>query len=166
MEKANKEEVYELLDKLQISYEDVQHQAVFTVAEIDFSIDGTEVKNLLIKAKKSGNYYFVVCPSEKRLDMKGLRLALEEKQLSFASAEELFELLGLTPGSVTPLALPHDTEKRVQLVIDSSIDQGANIGFHPNTNTATVVMAFKDFQRYLAAIEVTPLYIEVPEKEE
>ncbi|GCF95525.1 prolyl-tRNA editing protein [Enterococcus florum] len=158
MKQATEQEVYPLLEELNIPYEKVAHQAVYTVAEIDFSINGTEVKNLLMKSKKSGRFYFVICPSEKRLNIKALAQALGEKQLSFASADELMALLGLTPGSVTPLALPHDDKRKVTVVIDLSIDQQANIGFHPNTNTATLVLAFGDFQRYLTALNRTPIY--------
>jgi Ala-tRNA(Pro) deacylase len=106
--KATDQEVYQLFEEWQIPYERIDHQAVYTVAEIDFTIDGSDVKNLLMKSKKTKNYYFVICPGQKRLDIKALAKKLEERQLSFASEAELFELLGLERGSVTPLALPHD----------------------------------------------------------
>nr|WP_242550498.1 prolyl-tRNA synthetase associated domain-containing protein [Enterococcus sp. MJM16] len=150
---------------MQIPYERVDHKAVFTVAEIDFVIDGSDVKNLLMKSKKTRNYYFVICPGQKRLDIKALAKAVGESQLSFASEAELFDLLGLERGSVTPLALPHDTEHQITLVIDETIDQTKKIGFHPNTNTATVVIAFSDFKRFLANIAIEPTYLVIPEKQ-
>lgn len=165
MTKATDTEVYQLLEKWQIPYERVDHKAVYTVAEIDFSIDGTDVKNLLMKSKKSHHYYFVICPGEKRLDIKALAKELGEKQLSFASEAELFELLGLERGSVTPLALPHDREQRITLIIDEVIDQSEKIGFHPNINTATLVIAFRDFQRFLANLSIEPHYLTIPEKQ-
>lgn len=164
MAKATDTEVYQLLSEWQIPYERVDHQAVYTVAEIDFSIDGTEVKNLLMRGKKSKQNYFIICPSEKRLDIKALAKNLGESHLSFASAERLFELLGLTPGAVTPLALPHDRERKITLVIDQAIDQTAKIGFHPNVNTATLVLAFTDFQRYLTKLGIQPVYLVLPEQ--
>ena len=138
---------------------------MFTVAEIDFEIDGTDVKNLLMKSKKTKNYYFIICPGQKKLDIKALAKVLGENQLSFASETELFELLGLERGSVTPLALPHDTERQITLVIDEAIDQTEKIGFHPNTNTATLVIAFNDFKRFLANLNIKPRYLNIPAKQ-
>lgn len=164
MAKATAEEVYQLLADWQIPYERIEHQAVFTVAEIDFSIDGTEVKNLLMKGKKSKNYYFIICPSEKRIDIKALADALVERHLSFASETVLFDLLGLVKGSVTPLALNHDTNHQISLIIDEAIDQSAKIGFHPNVNTATLILSFADFKRFLAHLAIDPQYRAIPAK--
>lgn len=164
MAKATDTEVYQLLSEWQIPYERVDHQAVFTVAEIDFSIDGSEVKNLLMRGKKSKQNYLIICPSQKRLDIKALAKDLGENHLSFVSAEGLFDLLGLTPGAVTPLALPHDRKREISLVIDQAIDQAAKIVFHPNVNTATLVFAFTDFQRYLAKLGLQPMYLAIPEQ--
>lgn len=165
MSKATDTEVYQLLGEWHIPYERVDHKAVFTVAEIDFAIDGTDVKNLLMKSKKTKNYYFIICPGQKRLDIKTLAKVLGENQLSFASETELFELLGLERGSVTPLALPHDAEHQITLIIDETIDQTEKIGFHPNTNTATLVIAFKDFKRFLANLNIEPRYLNIPAKQ-
>lgn len=99
------------------------------------------------------------------MDIKALAKELGEKQLSFASEAELFELLGLERGSVTPLALPHDREQRITLIIDEVIDQSEKIGFHPNINTATLVIAFRDFQRFLANLSIEPHYLTIPEKQ-
>lgn len=165
MAKATDTEVYQLLEKWQIPYERVDHQAVYTVAEIDFSIDGSDVKNLLMKSKKTKNYYFVICLGKKQLDIKGLAKALGERHLSFASEAELFELLGLERGSVTPLALPHDTGRQITVIIDETIDQTKKIGFHPNTNTATLVIAFSDFRKFLANLAIEPKYLSIPVKQ-
>ncbi|MGM0240423.1 MULTISPECIES: YbaK/EbsC family protein [Enterococcus] len=163
---GKEQEVYDLLDSNGITYDVIEHQAVFTVDEIDFDIpDGTEVKNLLLKAKKKENYYFVICPGEKRVNLKALTKKLDEKNLSFASADRLLELLDLTPGSVSPLALYKDKEHKIKLVIDESIDRNKNIGFHPNVNTATIVINFQEFLKYLKVIGVEPHYVEVPSPE-
>jgi Ala-tRNA(Pro) deacylase len=51
------------------------------------------------------------------------------------------------------------------LIIDKAIDQREKIGFHPNTNTATVVIAFSDFILFLAKLGIEPLYCTIPEKQ-
>lgn len=165
MPKATDSEVYQLLEGWQIPYERVDHKAVYTVAEIDFSIDGSDVKNLLMKSKKSKKYYFVICPGKKQLDIKAFAKVLGEGHLSFASEAELFDLLGLEKGSVTPLALPHDQARQITLVIDDSIDQTKKIGFHPNVNTATLVIDFSEFQRFLAKLSIDPRYAAIPAKQ-
>ena len=65
------------------------------------------------------------------------------RPLTFASEEELFALLKLTPGSVTPLGLLSDGERKVKLYIDSDLAAGL-IGVHPNENTATVFLKTED----------------------
>jgi Ala-tRNA(Pro) deacylase len=56
------------------------------------------------------------------------------------------ELLGVTPGSVTPLGLLNDTNCRVKFFIDKDFADGM-IGVHPNENTATVWMQTADLIR-------------------
>jgi Ala-tRNA(Pro) deacylase len=57
--------------------------------------------------------------------------------------------LGLAPGSVSPFGLIHDAEHAVRVVIDRDLKAAERISFHPNINTATIVLAFADFQRFL-----------------
>ena len=84
------------------------------------------------------------------------------RSLSFASADDLLALLGLEPGSVTPLGLLHDTEHKVQLYLDEAFlaDPGL-IGVHPNDNTATVWMKTQDLidllQDYGTQVHVVPV---------
>ena len=58
--------------------------------------------------------------------------------------------LGLTAGSVSPFGLINDREKRVQVAIDLDLKDVPRIGFHPNVNTATIVLEGTGFQRFLA----------------
>ena len=57
--------------------------------------------------------------------------------------------LGLTPGSVSAFGLINDAQKVVEVVIDASLFEAEEISFHPNVNTATLVMDIKDFKRFL-----------------
>jgi Ala-tRNA(Pro) deacylase len=74
-----------------------------------------------------------------------------EGRLSFASAERLAAHLGLTPGAVSPFGLINDASGSVRVLLDGTLRTAARVGFHPNANTATVVLAFADFERFLAA---------------
>ena len=76
---------------------------------------------------------------ERRVNLKEFAKAQETRRLSFASAEDLLAILDLTPGSVTPFGLLHDTDGRVEFYLDDAFWQPPfRIGIHPNDNTATV----------------------------
>ncbi|MFP3408497.1 YbaK/EbsC family protein, partial [Pseudomonas sp. SIMBA_065] len=81
------------------------------------AVEGARCKNLLLQDKKC-HYFLVVTTASNSLDLAGLSETLGSKRLSFASADRLFELLGIRPGSLSPLALVNDIAKRVRLVID------------------------------------------------
>ena len=59
---------------------------------------------------------------------------------------------GLTPGSVSPLGLINDPARRVEVAIDVALRDAARVAFHPNVNTATLVLAGDGFRAYLAAV--------------
>lgn len=75
--------------------------------------------------------------------MKEFRRQHGLRALSFASTEELFSIMELTPGAVTPLGILNDTESRVHFYLDEEFI-GNKIGVHPNDNTATIWMQADD----------------------
>lgn len=139
----------------------MEHPAITSVKNLPFSLPGTQVKNLLLKAKKGKTIYLVILPDEKQANLKHLAEQLNEKRLSFVSEEQLHVLLGVPAGTVTPLALTHDKAHAIQVVIDSSIDQNDTVGFHPNINTATLIMQFSDFIKILTYLDHLPIYKEL-----
>ena len=56
--------------------------------------------------------------AHKRVDLMGFRRQHGLRALSFASTEELFSIMELTPGAVTPLGILNDTESRVHFYLD------------------------------------------------
>ena len=60
-------------------------------------------------------------PGDKRADLNQLEKRLGAARLSFGKPELLMEVLGLTPGSVTPFGLINDTAKRVTVVLDGDL---------------------------------------------
>ena len=81
--------------------------------------------------------------ANKRVDLKGFRRQHGLRALSFASTEEVFSIMELTPGAVTPLGILNDTESRVHFYLDEEFI-GNKIGVHPNDNTATIWMQADD----------------------
>lgn len=133
--------ITDFLDQLGISYRWVDHPAVFTVEESKQHVkDKVPIKNLLLQEKGNGRKYLVIMQGDTRLDMKELTARLGTKKLQFASADTLQATLGVTPGAVSVFGLLHDGSKDVEVIIDESLPQQTELGFHPNVNTATIFM--------------------------
>lgn len=144
----NKEEIYTLLAAEQIRYEVTEHKAVYNMAEvakIELPYPEADAKNLFIRDDKKRNYYLITVKGDKHINLKAFRQQNNTRPLSFASADDLMNMLGLIPGAVTPLGLLNDTAGRVQFWLDQAfLNAPGLIGVHPNDNTATVWLKAED----------------------
>lgn len=146
MANMGKREIYLYLEERKISYEVTEHPAVFNMEEcrkIALPYPEWEAKNLFVRDDKKQNYYLITVAGDRRVDLKEFRRSHALRPLSFASAEELQSILALTPGSVSPLGLLNDSDRRVHFYLDATF-RGNRIGVHPNDNTATVWMSADD----------------------
>lgn len=146
-----KYEIYEYLESLGVEFELFEHEAVFNMAELEniaLPHPECEAKNLFIRDEKKRNYYLISVKGDKRVDLKEFRRKNNTKPLSFASEEDLKNILGLAPGSVTPLGLLCDEERKVHLFLDSDFLDGI-IGVHPNDNTATIYLKTEDLVKVI-----------------
>jgi Ala-tRNA(Pro) deacylase len=144
--------VYETLDRLGIQYARHEHPPVFTVEEAEThwaGIDAAHCKNLFVRNQKGDRHYLVIVGKDKRVDLKALAARVGADRLSFASAGRLMKHLGLTPGAVSPFGLINDRTGAVIVVLDADLTRVPRIAFHPNVNTATLALAFADFQHFL-----------------
>jgi Ala-tRNA(Pro) deacylase len=57
--------------------------------------------------------------------------------------------LGIKAGSISPFGLINDTEKHVYVFIDENLRLAEKISFHPNINTASLVIKFSDFIKFI-----------------
>ena len=71
-------------------------------------------------------------------------------------------MLGILPGSVSPLCLVNDAEHRVGFAIDRALTEAPRLTCHPLRNTATVSLAWSELSRLFAAIGVTPRVLDLP----
>lgn len=152
MVNENEKRVYEVLENLNIKYTRYEHEPVFTVEQakkIDGSIPGAKCKNLFLKNSKGDKYYLYILNEDKRADLKTLSKQIESTRLSFASEEELYEYLKLTPGSVTPFGIVNDSESKVIVLIDKELISEEIIAFHPNVNTATISISYEDLEKFI-----------------
>ena len=143
------------LEKHKIKYVTHEHAAVFTVAEsrdLKKNIPGLHCKCLFLK-DDSGKFYLVAMPADARLDMKKLRNNLSVKKLHFGVEEELWDKLHLKPGSVSIFGLINDTEHDVYFIVDKEVWNAEAVGFHPNVNTATLVLKHENLERFYNSIK-------------
>jgi len=128
------------LDRLAIPFAAHEHVAVFTVAESDAvnaAIPGAHTKNLFLK-DAGGAFWLVTVPAEARVDLKALPAAIGCKRVSFGKAEDMQRLLGITPGSVTPLAAINAPPGSIRVVLDAGLATRERVNVHPLRNTGTL----------------------------
>ena len=138
----DKQGVYALLNEKNIPYEAVEHPAVYTIGEmLQQNLPHTQAiaKNLFVRDDKKRNYYLLVVPEDKAIQLKTFAQKAGTRRLSFASEEDLGEILHVIRGAVTPFAALNDEEKKVSVYIDEGF-RGKLMGVHPNDNTATVYL--------------------------
>lgn len=146
-----KQETYEYLTNHGIQYEITEHAAVFNMEELDavnLPYPECDAKNLFVRDDKKRNYYLITVKGDKRVDLKEFRKTHNLRNLSFASAEDLMNIINLIPGAVTPLGFLCDEERKVTLYLDAAFSSGP-IGVHPNDNTATVWLKAEDLVKLI-----------------
>lgn len=146
-----KDEIYAYLTAKGISYEVTNHDAVFNMEElgaVELPYPKWDAKNLFVRDDKKRNYYLISVKGDKRVDLKAFRKRQGLRPLSFASADDLLAILGLTPGAVTPLGLLNDKAGKVYFYLDVDF-KGHLIGVHPNDNTAAVWLLADDLMKLL-----------------
>lgn len=152
MAKYNKEATLKWLDDNGYKYEKVEHEAVFTMEEMEkagITKLGDVVKNLFVRNAKGDKHYLVCVPEDKKVDMARLAMALGSTKLSFGSPERLDKYLGVTQGSVSPISILNDENHEVVVAFDQTLMGKEKIGFHPCENTATCFLPFKEIKKII-----------------
>lgn len=155
------EAVKKYLENLGVKFKVYKHPPVYTVEQADRynqEIKGIHSKNLFLKSKQK-RFFLVILPGEKRIDIRALEKLLNEK-LKFASESDLFNILKITPGSVSPFALLNDNENKVELLIDKMVWESDFVSFHPGVNTETLELLGEDFHKFVESLEKKVLVIE------
>ena len=150
------------LDAQGIAHTTLDHPAVFRVDEgheIKAALPGAHSKNLFLKDAK-GQLWLISAEGHAAIDLKSLPPVIGAARLSFGSAERLYDALGVTPGSVTALALINDPERKVRFVLDRALAEADLVNFHPLTNTATTALSREGFRKFLAALGIEPLVVD------
>ena len=134
-------EVIIFLEKHKTEYILHTPPAVFTTADVEKYCDnlpGLSCKNLFLKQEKSENYMLVILPAHKRMQLKEFGKIISLRRITFAKEDELYDLLKLSAGAVSPFGLLNDKNTVVKLYIDSEVWNADIVRFHPNVNTETI----------------------------
>lgn len=178
---AREVRVYDFLDKLGVSYDRLDHEPAMTMevcAQIDAAFERKTLhsvenattaeraqhpiicKNLVLCNRQKTQYYLLMMPGDKKFLTKDLSAQINSARLSFASEEDMLQLLDVTPGSASVLALMNDVEGRVQLLIDDDVLQSQFVGCHPCMNTSSLRLQTADLlQTILPALRHEPIVV-------
>lgn len=141
------------------------HPPVFTVEqarEHTYRLPGGHCKNLFLKDKKD-RLWLVTLLDDRKVDLNALSKRLGAARFSFGRPELLREVLGVEPGSVTPLAIVNDTAGRVTHVIDSGLLSAGTVNCHPLQNDATTAIKSADLLRFVRETGHEPVILDMDE---
>lgn len=135
-------DVYKLLDKLNIKYKKIEHPPLFTYEDnekYNIKFDAVVCKNLFIRNRDKSQYYVFVLPLDKRGNLKLLQTKLGETRFSFGDKSILEEKLGVKAGNVSIFNIVNIKDNDIIFILDEDILKYKQVGFHPNINTETVI---------------------------
>ncbi len=159
--------IEEQLEAWGIEFQKVKHPPVYTYAEAEQKVPalpGAHTKNLFLRDRKGRRHVLVVVRGDKRVDLGALARLLNADKLGMASRARLQNYLGVEPGAVTLLALVNDVEKAVEVVMDRDVWSAQALQCHPLVNTATLVIARADIERFLEKTGQVWRVVDVPSR--
>ena len=148
---------YDLLDKLGIVYDRVDHEPAETMEAceaVDAALAPAAIcKNLFLCNTQQTKFYLLMIRGDKKFRTKDISKQINSARLSFAPAEYMEKYLDITPGSVSVMGLMNDREHRVQLLVDEDVMNAEYVGCHPCINTSSLRLKSEDvFGKYLKAV--------------
>ena len=160
---ASEKDLMARLAELDIQTVTHRHAPMFTVDEsraLRGDMAGGHCKTLFLR-DKNRNPWLVVALEDRMIDLKALTKAIGAKRLSFGSPDLLMQVLGVTPGAVTPFALINDDQARVNLVLDEGMLEFDPLNYHPLHNEATTAIAANDLLHFVGALGFEPHIIDM-----
>jgi Ala-tRNA(Pro) deacylase len=145
-------ELYRLFEQLSIQFEYHEHPPIATIEDAIIhwkDYNSGRCKNIFFRNHKGDKHYLVILEHLRHLNIHDLEKRLKQGKLTFASQKRLMKYLGLEPGSVSPFGLINDKENNVHLFIDEKLKESDRLAFHPNINTASLVISRSDFIKFL-----------------
>ena len=158
--------VYDLLDRLGIEYQRVDHEEVNTMeacAAIDELLESAVIcKNLFLTNSAKTEYYLLMLCADKKFRTAEVSKQIGASRLSFADSDKMLEFLDITPGSVSVMGLMNDKDNKVQLLIDEDLLAHPYLGCHPCINTSSLCIKTDDIlNTFLPAVQHQPRYVKL-----
>lgn len=146
--------IKELLTSNNIPFQHLEHEATPTSkdsARVRGDALSAGAKAILYKVEKE--FYLFVFSANRKLDTKKIKAHFKAqgkkaKKSRFASAEELFEMTGLVPGSVPPFGRP---VLNFDLFVDPSLMKNEKISFNAGSLTNSLTVSLEDYMRVAGA---------------
>ena len=155
--------VYDLLDRLGIPYQRIDHEPAANMEicdEIDKTLQATICKNLFLCNRQKTAFYLLLIPSHKVFHTKDLSKQVNSSRLSFADGEDIIRYLDIEPGSVSIMGLMNDPENKVRLLVDREVREGVYFGCHPCVNTSSLKIRTDDiFNLFLPYVGHEPTFV-------
>ncbi len=157
-------EVIDYLDCKNIKYNLVEHEEVHTIEDmkkVGLLDKGYVCKNLFLRNANGKMHFLLCCHHAKEIKLDEIAKKIGSTRLSFASSERLEKYLKLENGYVSPFGILNDESKSVVVIFDKELRDKKNVGFHPNTNKATVFLNFNDVMKMINEHDNDMLFIKL-----
>ncbi len=161
------QQVYEYLKQIDIPFEYYEHPEAPTIeiaAQYYRGENTTLCKNLFFRNHKGNRHYLVIMDSTQAMDIHSIEKMLHQGKLSFASPERMMKYLGVRPGSVSLFTLVNDVNHEVTLFVDKGLLKAEKVSFHPNDNTASLVITRQDMLKFIEHIGNTYEFLDLYEE--
>ncbi len=143
------EKINQLLKDNNISYKEFRHEPVRTseeAAKVRGDISITQgAKALIVKYKNKDKVYefaMVIVPGDQRFDSKKVRGILGINKLSFATADEVFQITnGVIPGGVPPFGNLFG----IKMIAEKTLLNNDEIAFNAGDRSISILMNSKNW---------------------
>ncbi|WP_458861852.1 prolyl-tRNA synthetase associated domain-containing protein [Acidaminobacterium chupaoyuni] len=165
LQRACPQTIYQVLEELNIPYKALEHEEAATMEDckaIGEKLGAEFCKNLFLANRQQTEFYLLLIGEDKKFRTAEVSKKIGKARLSFGNEEKLYELLGVHPGSISPMGLIFDPQHTVHLLIDRDVAKLDSFCVHPCKNTASVAIGMKDFQEvFLQHTGHIPEYLEI-----
>ena len=151
---ARETAVYDLLDRLAIPYQRIDHEETNTMeacSEVDKVLGVTICKNLFLCNRQETNFYMLMMPGTKPFKTSVVSKLVSSARLSFADARYMEAFLHIRPGAVSVM------------LIDREVAESEFLGCHPCVSTTSLKLRTQDMlTTFLPATGHEPIVLDLP----
>ena len=110
------------------------------------------VRSILFRLS-AGEYLLALMPGPRQILWKALRLLLKQNRLTMASDEELLDVTGYRPGTVSPFGLP----RPLRVIADRSLFDLPEISLGSGVRETAIIITPTELARAIPDLEIANL---------